>query len=62
MHVRFISPAGVEICSAADLPAQLARTDGLVWVDIPVCDGSVERMLATTFGFHPLAGPGLGQS
>jgi Mg2+ and Co2+ transporter CorA len=55
MHVRFISPAGVEMCSAADLPALLARTDGLVWVDIPVWDESAEQALTTTFGFHPLA-------
>jgi magnesium transporter len=41
--------------SAADLSTLLARTDGLVWVDIPVWDESAERMLTTTFRFHPLA-------
>ena len=55
MHVRFISPAGVQICSAAELPALLARPDGLVWVDIPVWNELAERTLTTTFGFHPLA-------
>src|ERR1700754_2001599 len=55
MDVRFISPAGVQTYSAAHLPTLLARTDGLVWVDIPVCDESAERMLTTTFRFHPLA-------
>ena len=40
---------------AADLPALLARTDGLVWVDIPVWDEQAEQTLSTTFGFHPLA-------
>jgi len=33
MHVRFVTPAGVEVRDAAELPALLARTDGLVWVD-----------------------------
>jgi magnesium transporter len=41
--------------ATADLPALLARTDGLVWVDIPVWDEQAERTLRTTFGFHPLA-------
>ena len=36
MHVRFVSPAGVELCDVTELPALLARTDGLVWVDVPV--------------------------
>ena len=43
------------MCSAADLPVLLARTDGLVWVDIPVWDESAERTLTTAFGLHPLA-------
>ena len=55
MDVRFVSPAGVEVFDAAELPALLARTDGLVWVDVPVWDEQAERTLRTTFGFHPLA-------
>jgi Mg2+ and Co2+ transporter CorA len=55
MHVRFVSPAGVELCDATDLPDLLARTDGLVWVDIPEWDEQAEQTLTTTFGFHPLA-------
>jgi magnesium transporter len=55
MDVRFISSAGVEMRSAADLPGLLDRPDGLVWVDIPVWTEAAERMLTTTFGFHPLA-------
>ena len=38
MDVRFVSSAGVEVFDAAELPALLARTDGLVWVDVPVWD------------------------
>jgi magnesium transporter len=55
MDVRFVSPAGVDVFDAAELPALLARTDGLVWVDVPVWDEQAEQTLSTTFGFHPLA-------
>jgi magnesium transporter len=55
MHVRFVTPAGVEVCDAAELPALLDRTDGLVWVDVPVWDEQAEQTLRSTFGFHPLA-------
>ena len=55
MHVRFVSPAGVELCDVTELPALLARTDGLVWVDVPVWDEEAEQTLTTTFRFHPLA-------
>jgi magnesium transporter len=55
MDVRFVSPAGVELCDVTELPALLARTDGLVWVDVPVWNEQAEQTLKTTFGFHPLA-------
>jgi magnesium transporter len=55
MEVRFVSPAGVELCDAIDLPALLPRADGLVWVDIPEWDEQAEQTLTSTFGFHPLA-------
>ena len=55
MEVRFVSAAGIELLDAAQLPALLARTDGLVWVDVPVWDDQAEQVLRTTFGFHPLA-------
>jgi hypothetical protein len=41
--------------AAADLPQLLTRTDGVTWVDIPTWDDEAERVLADTFGFHPLA-------
>ena len=55
MHVRFVTPAGVELCDAAELPTLLARTDGLVWVDVPVWDEQAEQTLTSIFGLHPLA-------
>jgi Mg2+ and Co2+ transporter CorA len=53
--VRFISEAGVQQHPVEDLTALLARDDGLVWVDIPVCDEAAAKVLSETFGFHPLA-------
>ena len=50
-----MSPAGVRAHGAHELPALLSRTDGLVWVDIPVWDEAAQQVLGTTFGFHPLA-------
>jgi magnesium transporter len=38
-----------------DLAALLDRDDGLVWVDVPVCDEAAARVLAEVFGFHTLA-------
>jgi magnesium transporter len=55
MDVRFVSAAGVESRGPAELPALLARPDGLVWVDVPVWDEQAEHTLGTTFAFHPLA-------
>lgn len=55
MDVRLITPAGVESRAAAELPALLARPDGLVWVDVPVWDDQAEQTLSSVFGFHPLA-------
>jgi Mg2+ and Co2+ transporter CorA len=55
MDVRFVSDEGVEQHPVEDLAALLGRDDGLVWVDIPVCDQEAAQMLAEVFGFHPLA-------
>jgi Mg2+ and Co2+ transporter CorA len=55
MDVRLINAAGVESLDPTDLPALLARADGLVWVDIPEWNAQAEQTLVSTFGFHPLA-------
>jgi Mg2+ and Co2+ transporter CorA len=55
MDVRFVSDEGIEQHSAEQLAGLLARDDGFVWVDIPVCDEEAARMLSEVFGFHPLA-------
>lgn len=38
-----------------ELPALLARTDGIVWVDVPTWEDVAEQTLADVFAFHPLA-------
>jgi magnesium transporter len=55
MDVRFISEEGIQQHPVEDLTALLARDDGLVWVDIPVCDEEAARVLSEVLGLHPLA-------
>jgi len=55
MDVRFVAEGGIEQHPAGRLAALLARDDGLVWVDIPVCGEEAARVLSEVFGFHPLA-------
>ena len=55
MNVRFVSDEGIQQHPVGELERLLARDDGLVWVDIPVCDEEAARVLAEVFGFHPLA-------
>jgi magnesium transporter len=55
MDVRFVSGEAIEQHPVEGLPALLARDDGLVWVDIPVCDEEAVQLLSEVFGFHPLA-------
>jgi magnesium transporter len=55
MDVRFISEEGIQQHPVEDLTALLARDDGLVWVDIPVCNEDAARVLSEVLGLHPLA-------
>jgi magnesium transporter len=55
MDIRFVSDEGIQQHPIEGLGALLARDDGLVWVDIPVCDEEAAQLLAEVFGFHPLA-------
>jgi magnesium transporter len=55
MDVRFVSDEGIQQHPVEELERLLARDDGLVWVDIPVCDQEAARVLSEVFGFHPLA-------
>jgi magnesium transporter len=55
MDVRFVSDDGIQQHPVEELGALLARDDGLVWVDIPICDEAAAQLLSEVFGFHPLA-------
>src|SRR5215218_147246 len=55
MDVRFVSDEGIEQHPVGELEQLLARDDGLVWVDIPVCDQEAAQVLTEVFEFHPLA-------
>jgi magnesium transporter len=55
MDVHFVSDDGIQQHPVGELERLLARDDGLVWVDIPVCDEEATRVLREVFGFHPLA-------
>ncbi|WP_426503901.1 magnesium transporter CorA family protein [Dactylosporangium sp. McL0621] len=55
MDVRLILPGGVSTHTEDELPALLAREDGIVWVDIATCDPAAAQVLRDAFGFHPLA-------
>ncbi|HEY5882231.1 MAG TPA: magnesium transporter CorA family protein [Nakamurella sp.] len=55
VELRFITTEGVTDHRIGDLPALLARTDGVLWLDIPSWDEHSERVLSEDFAFHPLA-------
>ena len=55
MDVRLVSDEAIEQHPVGELERLLARDDGLVWVDIPVCDEEAAQVLREVFGFHPLA-------
>lgn len=53
--VHVVNESTVERGSIEALPSLLARSDGVVWVDIDSCDLEAQRVLSDVFGFHPLA-------
>jgi Mg2+ and Co2+ transporter CorA len=55
VRVDLITSEGITAYSAADLPELLAAEKGTVWVDIPACDPTSNRVLQDIFGFHPIA-------
>jgi magnesium transporter len=55
MDVRLVCKSGVEHYEPEALPRLLERDDGVVWVDIPVCDPTAVQILTEVFGFHKIA-------
>ena len=54
MDVRFVSDDGIQQHPVGELEQLLARDDGFVWVDIPICDEQAAQVLRKVFGFPPL--------
>lgn len=54
MHVRFLSTE-VSEHELEELPALLKRTDGIVWIDVPVVDDLAETVLTEQVHLHPMA-------
>ena len=55
MKLRWIDSKGVSEPDLAELPALRKRTDGFLWLDIPVWSDAAEAILAKEFQFHPMA-------
>jgi magnesium transporter len=55
VDVWLVTGTGIERREVAELPALLARDDGIVWVDVPQCDEQVGEVLLDVLGCHPLA-------
>jgi magnesium transporter len=55
MELRWIDTNGMRVCELSELPALQARTDGFLWLDIPVWSEAAEQILADTFKFHSMA-------
>jgi Mg2+ and Co2+ transporter CorA len=54
MDVRFIDAEGAHQYDGADVVDLLNREDGFVWVDVPVWDDEVEKLLIHELDCHPL--------
>lgn len=52
MDVRFVGTDGVDDHDVADLDTLLDRSDGFVWIDVPVMDDEAEKVLRETIGCH----------
>jgi magnesium transporter len=55
VELRWIGADGVTPHPIEDLAALRQRTDGFLWLDIPLWSPETEALLARTFGFHPMA-------
>jgi magnesium transporter len=56
VELRWINDSeGTSLCELAELPTLLERTDGFLWLDIPVWSDHAEDILANQFKFHPIA-------
>jgi magnesium transporter len=56
MELRWINDTeGVSLRELAELPDLLGRTDGFLWLDVPVWSEQADDILTNLFCFHPMA-------
>lgn len=55
MELRWVDSDGVQERDLTELTALRSRSDGYLWLDIPLWSDEVERLLAEEFCFHPMA-------
>ncbi|HLM20514.1 MAG TPA: magnesium transporter CorA family protein [Propionibacteriaceae bacterium] len=55
MELRWLDGDGVRECDLAELPGLRQRSDGFLWLDIPVWSEAAERILSDEFQLHPMA-------
>jgi magnesium transporter len=55
MELRWFDGESVTIRDLSELTALRSRTDGFIWLDIPTWSDEAEQLLASAFGFHPMA-------
>ncbi|HEY0602819.1 MAG TPA: CorA family divalent cation transporter, partial [Herpetosiphonaceae bacterium] len=55
MEVFWISASGIEAHAVAELAVLAARTDGVLWLDLPADEVETTPALTEVFGFHGLA-------
>jgi Mg2+ and Co2+ transporter CorA len=55
VDVLVVRDGGVRRHEVEELPLLIKREDGVVWVDVPVCDPDAGRVLSEVFGFHAMA-------
>lgn len=56
VQIRFITSEGIEDREATEVDDLLARSDGFVWIDVPVWDEAAEALLSgPSVGMHPMA-------
>lgn len=53
MDVRFVGTDGIAEYAASDVAALLERTDGFVWIDVPVFDETAAAVLRDEIQCHP---------
>jgi len=55
MDVHLITADGVRPCDVEEIPALLARDDGILWADVGAWEPGAEDLLRRVVGLHPMA-------